>query len=166
MAETTFRIAYTHSMRRLLGVLACGPSVSGIVVTDDEVRVWMGWAFQATIPRHAIATVETDDRAVISVGVHGWRGTWLVNGSTQHLVRIQLGIGVHARVLGWKVPLTTLFVSVEDRDEFMRLIRPKGPGGGARKAARARRIRLPSPAINPGLKPGLARDGYVMNEKS
>ncbi|GAB6904038.1 hypothetical protein [Kineosporia succinea] len=156
MAEDrAFRIAYARGMRLLLGALACGPSVSGIVVSDESVRVWMGWAFQATIPRHAIAAADLEERAVISIGVHGWRGTWLVNGTTRQLVRIQLNVGVQARVLGWKVPLTTLFVSVEDRDEFVRLIRPRGPGNGSHsKQAKARRIRLPSPS----LKPGYARD--------
>ncbi|MBT0768920.1 hypothetical protein KIH74_08285 [Kineosporia sp. J2-2] len=163
MAEREFRIAYSPGMRRLLGGLGCGPRFSGVLVTEDAVQVRLGWAFQATVPRHAIASAEPDDREVLSVGVHGWRGTWLVNGSRRDLARIRLGVGVHARVLGARVPLTTLYVSVEERDEFIRLIRPKTPGPGTQgRVSRARRIRLPSP----GLKPGLARDVGVMTSDS
>jgi len=158
MAEREFRIAYAPGMRQLLGVLGCGPRVSGVAVSQEDVRVWMGWAFRVTIPRHAIAAVEPEERAVLSVGVHGWRGTWVVNGTRRDLTRIQLGVGVHARVLGREVPLTTLFVSVEDRAEFIHLIRPPGPGPGAVPVAPVRRIRLPSPV----LKPGLARDAGVL----
>ncbi|GAB3257767.1 hypothetical protein [Kineosporia babensis] len=162
MSERKFRIAYAPGMRQLLGVLGCGPRFSGVLVDEEAVRVRLGWAFQATVPRSAIASADPDDRPVFCLGVHGWRSTWLVNGSPRHLVRIQLSVGVHARVLGWKVPLTTLFVSVEDRDELIRLIRPAGPANGARKTSRARRIRLPSPVM----KPGLARDARVMHTPS
>ncbi len=99
MSEREFRIAYAPGLRQLLGGLGCGPATSGVRVSQDTVRVYLGWAFQVSIPRYAIAVVEPDDRRVVSVGVHGWRGTWLVNGSRRDLVRIQLGTGVHARVL-------------------------------------------------------------------
>lgn len=162
MAEREFRIAYAPGMRQLLGVLGCGPGLSGVLVTEESVRVWMGWAFRVTIPRSAIAVVEPEERSLLSVGVHGWRGTWLVNGSRRNLVRIELGVGVHARVIGQKAALTTLVLSVEDRDEFIRLIRPPGPGPNTARVARVRRIRLPSPV----LKPGLARDAPVMTSQA
>ncbi len=162
MAEREFRIAYARGLRQLLGVMGCGPGLSGVLVTDESVRVWMGWAFRVTIPRHAISVVETEERSVLSVGVHGWRGTWLVNGSRRDLVRIELGAGVHARVIGQQAALTTLVVSVEERDEFIRLIRPPGSGPNAARAARVRRIRLPSPV----LKPGLARDAPIMTDQA
>lgn len=162
MSERKFRIAYASGPRLLLGALGCGPAHSGIRVSPEAVQVWMGWAFQATIPRHAIASADPEDRRVFSVGVHGWHSIWLVNGTRRHLARIQLGVGVHARVLGWKVPLTTLVVSVEDREELLHLIRPTGPGPNTRKVARQRRIRLPSPVM----KPGLARDVQAMTSQS
>ena len=162
MAEREFRIAYAPGMRQLLGVLGCGPGLSGVLVTDESVRVWMDWAFRVTIPRHAIAVVEPEERSLLSIGVHGWQGTWLVNGTRRNLVRIELGVGVHARVIGQKVALTTLVLSVEDRDEFIRLIRPPGSGPNAARVAKVRRIRLPSPV----LKPGLARDAPIMTSQA
>jgi hypothetical protein len=158
MTEREFRIAYAPGLRQLLGVIGCGPGLSGVLVTDESVRVCLGWAFRVTIPRHAIGVVEPEERSVFSVGVHGWRGTWLVNGTRRDLTRIELGLGVHARVIGQKVALTTLVLSVEDRDEFIRLIRPPGAGPNAARVAKVRRIRLPSPV----LKPGLARDAPIM----
>ncbi len=64
-------------------------------------------------------------------------------------------------MLGRRLPLTTLLVSVEERDELIRLIRPAGPGPNTRRASRVRRIRLPSPV----LKPGLARDVPVLTRE-
>lgn len=151
MAERKFRLAYAPGARQLLTVLGLGSAVSGVLVTTESVQVRMGWGFRATIPRHAIAAVDPDDRTVIGIGIHGWQGVWLVNGSWTGLVRIQLDVGVRARVLGRPLPLTTLVVSVEDRDTLIRLIRPARPGRGARQVARPRRIRLPNPVLKPGL---------------
>ena len=47
-------------------------------------------------------------------GVHGWRGEWLVNGSSSGLVRIELDPPVRARMLIVRVTVRVLRVAVED----------------------------------------------------
>jgi len=160
MAEREFRIAYAPGARQVLTAIGCGPRNSGVLVTGQSMQVWMGWSFRATVPLSAIAAADPDDRAVLGVGVHGWDSVWLVNGSWTDLVRIQLDVGVRARVMGRQVPLTTLVVSVEERDDLVRLIRPDGRGRGNIRIARARRIRLPGPV----LKPGLASQARMMTD--
>ena len=64
-------------------------------------------------------SVETDDDRVWGWGVHGWKGKWLVNGTSQGLVRFT--IDPATRALGCFVPLDlrVLRVSVADRDAVM-----------------------------------------------
>ena len=47
-------------------------------------------------------------------GAHGWRGEWLVNGSSSGIVRIELEPPGRAKVCGVPVELRVLRVSVED----------------------------------------------------
>ena len=50
----------------------------------------------------------------MSTGVHGWRGNWLVNGSTTGIVSILLDPPGRALAVGFPVKLRQLRVSVED----------------------------------------------------
>lgn len=96
-----------------------GRRVSSVVIDADAALVRMGWAFRADIPRRSIVSAEPDDGPVWGWGVHGWRGTWLVNGSSHGLVRITIDPPVRARVCGLPARLTTLRVSVSDRDAVL-----------------------------------------------
>jgi hypothetical protein len=100
--------------RGLLSVLGCGPRYSRVIVVDDRVRVRMGWAFGADIPLSSIAQVRADDGRVCAIGVHGWRGRWLVNGAATGLVALDIDPPSRARVCGVPVRLRRLRVSVED----------------------------------------------------
>lgn len=116
----TFAFSYDRWCGWLLGLLGHGRSLSRITVDDREARVVMGLAFRSTIPRSAIrdAAPETGRRPW-SRGVHGWRGRWLVNGSADGLVRIELDPPVQARVMGIPVALRTLVVSVEEPHDLV-----------------------------------------------
>jgi hypothetical protein len=41
-----------------------------------------------------------DNEAVTAWGVHGWRGSWLVNGSSSGLVRFEIEPAVRALIMG------------------------------------------------------------------
>jgi hypothetical protein len=106
-------------MFRLLGM---GPAVSGVWVGQDTIRVTMGWAFRAEIPREAVRETRADSDAVYGWGVHGWRGQWLVNGSSSGLVRLEIEPEVQAWVMGVPVRLRTLRLSLDAPDQLMSLL--------------------------------------------
>jgi hypothetical protein len=98
---------------RLLGV-ALGGGRAAVDVGDVLVVVTYGPWFRAEFPRSAVRSVERDDRRVVSRGVHGWRGRWLVNGAGTGLVRITLDPPQRARTTGIPVRLRELTVNVDD----------------------------------------------------
>ena len=76
-----------------------------------------GLGIPATFPRAAVASSSRmQNRLIISRGVHGMGGRWLVNGSGQGIVVIDLEPPQHAYVLGIPVRLRQLVVSLEDPD--------------------------------------------------
>ncbi len=99
-----------------MGILGLTPSGSWVAVDDETIRVRMGWAFKLDALRVNVRDARTDDERAWSWGVHGWRGRWLVNGSSSGLVRIDFNPSVRARM--GPIPLTVreLRVAVEDPD--------------------------------------------------
>lgn len=119
MASTQeFPIRY-GVFRPLLSVLGGGPGFSGVSLDGDRLRARMGWMFRADIPRASITGAEPHHGLVGGIGVHGWRGTWLVNGSARGVVSIHIDPPAKARVLGVPVKLRTLQVSVEEPEELL-----------------------------------------------
>ena len=114
----TFPIRYGVFLQ-LLSVLGMGPRFSSVEVEVEPVRVRMGWSFKADIPRRSITGAEASPGLVGGIGVPGWRGQWLVNGSAKGLVTIHIDPPARARVLGVPVRLRTLQVSVESPDELV-----------------------------------------------
>jgi hypothetical protein len=90
------------------------PSSAYVTVDGDDVDVRMGWAFRSRFPRAAVASAAETHRSVLSRGVHGFAGRWLVNGSGQGLLAIELAPRQRAYVMGFPVRLRTLIVSVAD----------------------------------------------------
>jgi hypothetical protein len=108
-------IRYQNPWRWLLTVLLLPQHFSYIRIDGDQVKVRLGWAFSAKFSRAAVASV-TDYRPVVSIGAHGWKGRWLVNGAHRPIATIRLSPTASARVLGFPVALRELLVSVDDRD--------------------------------------------------
>jgi hypothetical protein len=101
------------AFKPLLIVLGLTPGRSYLDVSADTVRVRMSWGFRADIPRSSIRSVSpTGDR--ISIGVHGWRGRWLVNGAGGPLVTLRIEPPARAYMAGLPVELRELTVSVDD----------------------------------------------------
>ncbi len=109
--------------RPLLSLVAAGPAFSRVEIDGDTLRVRMGPSFKADIPLASVTEVKPFKGLVGGVGVHGWRGRWLVNGSAKGVVTIGIDPPVRARVLGIPVKLKTLDVSVESPEELMAALR-------------------------------------------
>lgn len=105
--------------RPLLTVLGAGPGLSGVEVDGDRLRARMGWSFRADVPLAAITAVRAYDGPVYGIGVHGWRGRWLVNGAASGLVDIEIDPPARAHVVGVPIRLRTLRVSVESPEELI-----------------------------------------------
>jgi hypothetical protein len=108
----------------LMSLLLLRPARVDLI--GDRVQVRLGWAFLADFPRSAVRSAVVDERRVISLGAHGWRGRWLVNTSTSGLVTMHLDPVQRARVVGIPVSLRWLTVSVEDPDALVRTLEPTG----------------------------------------
>jgi hypothetical protein len=119
MAER-FPIRYSPGHGVMLSVLGLPRAVSYVELDGDRLRVRMGWAFRADVTRAAVRRAAGEPALrPISVGTHGWRGKWLVNGARSGLVRLELDEGRKARVLGIPVRLRVLRVSMEDPERFL-----------------------------------------------
>jgi hypothetical protein len=119
-ARLPIRFGHLEPLFRLLGIT---PSSSYVDIGPDRVRVRMGWAFGAELPRTSIRSARRVPNA-ISIGVHGWRGRWLVNGAAGPLVAVAIDPPAPARVLGVPVRLRELVVSVDDPDALIRALSP------------------------------------------
>lgn len=116
-AVTTFPFSYAKVLYPLFWALGMGKARAE--VAGDSVRIQMGWSFRATIPkRHIVGSTRVDDWQ-LSYGVHGWGGRWLVNGSSDGLVRLTIDPPAPASVLGISVDLTEVTISVQDRNGFL-----------------------------------------------
>jgi hypothetical protein len=114
----TFPILY-GALRPLLVALGMGPGFSGVELSDTEIHVRMGWAFRTRVPRTAITGARLVSGRVGGIGVHGWRGRWLVNGSMDKIVGIDIDPAVRAVATGIPVHLRYLALSVENPDAFL-----------------------------------------------
>ncbi len=114
----TFPFRY-GMFRPLLSVLGAGPAFSRLQLQGDRLEIRMGWSFRAEIPLRSITSVQPYTGLVGGIGVHGWRGRWLVNGAASGLVTIEVDPPAPARVLGVPIRLRTLWVSVESPDELI-----------------------------------------------
>ena len=119
-----FAILYDRPMRIVCAALGLGPGLSGVTVSSNSVTVRMGWAFRTDIPRSEITSVAPATKRTISIGVHGWGGRFLVNGSASQLVTISTSDRVSCRFLGMRRPMRALTVSVEDLDGLLGAIQP------------------------------------------
>ncbi len=98
----------------LSSALFLPPSSSYVEVDGEEVRVRMGWAFRARFPKAAVAVAAEMHKQPLSRGVHGLAGRWLVNGSGQGILSIDLIPPQRGYVMGFPVRLRQLMVSVAE----------------------------------------------------
>jgi hypothetical protein len=119
VVESYFDLSYTPLLLPLFTLLRMGPRQSGAWISAESVRVVMGWAFRATIPRSALRKIVPDTDTVTAWGVHGWRRRWLVNGSSAGIVRLEIEPAARACVIGIPILLETLWLSVASPSELI-----------------------------------------------
>jgi len=120
--SANFTISFTEWMRILTAPLLSGPRFSNVTVASDRLDIRMGmggWAFAASVHRSSIVDVRRIDRQVWSWGAHGWRGRWLVNGSSEGLVQVTIDPPEHARCMMFAIKLRQLTLSLDDPDGFI-----------------------------------------------
>jgi hypothetical protein len=140
---TTFPIRFDRPSGIPKTVLGAGPKVSRVKVSSSTVDIRMGWAFQATIPREAVASARPLNRGLselrgplgLSVlrGVNYWRGTALVNGAGTGLVEMTLDRPKWVRLGPLRVRMRRLIVSAEDQSGLVAALNPstpRSPGSG------------------------------------
>jgi hypothetical protein len=118
-----FPIRFTGLNRAMLA-LGFPRRWCAVVVTSSTLEVRMSWAFHASVPLATVSSAAAYDKRVWAWGVHGWRGRWLVNGSSSGLVRITFDPPQRARMAGIPVRLRELCVSVEDRTGLIAQLSP------------------------------------------
>lgn len=112
--STRIPIRYSKAWSFVLDLVLLPPHSAYLEIDDATVRVRMGYAFDATFARADVFAVGEWPTAVVSIGVHGRRGRWLVNGASRPIARITMARPVRAHVLGVAVKLSELLVSVDD----------------------------------------------------
>lgn len=97
-------------------LLGMSPSRSFVEISGDDLEVRMGWGFRVRVPLSVIKAIAIREKGLprISRGVHGVRGRWLVNGSGRGIVAIDLSEKQQARVLGFRVGVDRLEISMVD----------------------------------------------------
>lgn len=120
MAVTRIPIKY-GKLSWLLRLCLVPPRSAYVERDGDDIVVHMGWAFFGRFRSDAVVTTKPYGRS-ISVGVHGWRGRWLVNGATEPIVGLVLREPVRAYVMGFPIRLREVLVSVDDPEALLRLV--------------------------------------------
>jgi hypothetical protein len=130
MAERVrFPVRFSPFNAVLFRGLLITPARSFVELDGDTVRVRLGWAFSARIPRSLVASARRGKRPTIpfTAGAHGWNGRWLVNAAADGIVAVELAEPVRAFVAGFPVRLRLLAVSLEDPDGFLAALGAPAP---------------------------------------
>ena len=106
----------------MLKLIGSGPEHSGIAVSDADLAIKMGRSFDGRAPRTSVTSARALTDTVISRGVHGWRGDWLVNGAGAGLVELRFEPPMPGHVLLFPVQGAT----AADRRRRSRRARRRG----------------------------------------
>lgn len=133
MARADFPIRYSPRLYWIFWPLLLGTRRSEVRLTSTDLRVRMGWAFEATVPRASIRGASRWRDWPWAIGVHGnLRGSWLVNGSATGLVQLAIDPPARARTAGFPVKLRWLGLGLQDPDGFLAALDlPPMPEGGS-----------------------------------
>jgi hypothetical protein len=120
---TRFPIRYNPAARVLLGAIFIRPTGSFVEVSEREVSVRMGWGFRASFARSSVVRCSEGIKGILlGLGIHGFGGKWLVNGSLDGLVSLQLSPAQRAYVLGVPVKLRELQVSLVEPEALLNVL--------------------------------------------
>ncbi|HEY7104948.1 MAG TPA: hypothetical protein VH986_00950 [Acidimicrobiia bacterium] len=116
-------------LNRAMVLLGVVPELCRVELDEAELRVRMSWVFHLDAPRASVRDARADHAPVLGWGAHGWRGRWLVNGSSSGLVRLELEPAARGFTAGVPVRVRVLRVSVEDPDALVEALRTRGAPG-------------------------------------
>lgn len=118
----SFPIRYSKVSRWLMAPLLLGARHAKVGLSDEELRVRMGWAFRATIPRVSIRRAAVHREVVWAVGVHSDLRfkSWLVNGAMNGVVFLDLLPPARGRFAVIPITIERLGLGLEDPDAFLR----------------------------------------------
>ncbi|HEY0479174.1 MAG TPA: hypothetical protein VGD37_16765 [Kofleriaceae bacterium] len=111
-----FPIRFERWYGWLSSALLLRPSGAYVEIRNGDVECRMGWAFRTRFPRSTVVHTAPFDTKTLSRGVHGFAGRWLVNGSGDRILAVDLEPPQRATVFGIPVRLRQLLVSVDDPD--------------------------------------------------
>jgi hypothetical protein len=103
----------------LLTLLGLGRRFSYVERVGDELHVKMGWGFRARFPISSIRSVAPFTGTPMGIGVHGFAGSYLVNGKAGGIVTINIEPTAKARMMGIPVKLKKLSVSLDAPEQFV-----------------------------------------------
>lgn len=118
----TFELSFNRFMTVVMTPILAGPRRCRVVIEANQLSVTMGvggWAFSARAPRSSVTRVARVSGPVWAWGAHGWRGRWLVNGSSRGLVQVSIQPAGRGRCLIFPIKLTELTVSLDEPDKFV-----------------------------------------------
>jgi hypothetical protein len=111
--------------RGLFAVVGASARRDYVELDGATVEVRLGWAFRATIPVSAITAARHHADMFGGWGAHGFRGRWLVNGSSKGIVELDLEPRQRAWLLGVApIRLRILYLSLADPNGFLAELAP------------------------------------------
>lgn len=120
MTSTRYPIRFSRLSRLIFWGILIRPNGCFVELNADSVRVRMDWAFRAAFPRNSVSrAVRGIEGIVLGVGIHGFAGRWLLNGSLHGLVSLHLQPQQRAHVFGIPVKLRELQLSLDDPEAFL-----------------------------------------------
>jgi len=128
-----FALRYSWVIRWLLSPLCVGPAFSSVDLDDATLRVHMGWAFDARVPRATIRSARRYPRTIRwTAGAHtDLHGSWLVNGAGSGIVEMTIDPAAEGRSGGFRIHPVRILVSLEDPDGFLRALAAPAPAAGS-----------------------------------
>jgi hypothetical protein len=115
-------IRYGTPWRWLLPIFGL-PARLAYISIGDTVKIRMSWAFRVKFSKADVMEV-VNFRPVMSIGVHGFRGRWLVNGAHRPIAVIRLQQPARGLVVGFPLKVREILVSVDDRDALQAALTP------------------------------------------
>jgi hypothetical protein len=106
-------------LRRMFALTGCTPRNSYLELDEERLHLRMGLMFRADVARASVHSATRAPDSPLSIGVHGWRGRWIVNGAPSPMVAISISPPARARMFGFPVRLRELWVSVDDPDALV-----------------------------------------------
>ena len=118
MTARRFPIRVTDA-QRTLRTLGIHPPECAVEVDGDRLRVHYGWAFRMDTALAGVRHAERDPTRPRKLGVHGWWGRWVVDGSFDRVVKIDFDPPARARTGPFPLKVRELRVSLDDPDGFL-----------------------------------------------